>query len=198
MLWGRLGYNPNLTNVFFEKAMQQRFPEKPTQKLQEVWAQASKIIPAVNRAHWHDWDYQWSVEACSGREYYHAITEECWVPGGLSAADEIQVYADFVLQELIELRKVEGDKTWNRTLGDMEAMAHLGNYYAEKIRAADYKETNLEQAIVHLKKALKHWEKYAEIGKKQYKPQLLSRAGHADWQRGYDMAKKDIVLLEKK
>lgn len=197
MLWGRLGYNPNLTNAFFEKAMQQRFPEKPTQKLQEVWAQASKIIPAVNRAHWHDWDYQWAVEACSGRKYYHAITEGCWVAGGLNYADEIQVYADFVLQELIELRKVEGDKTWKRTLGDMEAMAHLGNYYAEKIRAAEHKKTNVKQAIIHLKKALKHWEKYAEIGQKQYKPQLLSRAGLAHWQRGYDMAKQDISLLEK-
>lgn len=196
MLWGRLGYNPNLTNEFFEKAMQQRFPEKPTKKLQEVWAQASKIIPAVNRAHWHDWDYQWAVEACSGRKYYHAITEACWKSGGLTAANKIQTNAGFVLQELIKLRKVEGDKTWKRTLGDIEAMAHLGNYYVEKLRAAEYKETNPKQAIVHLKKALKHWGKYTEIGQKQYKSQLLSRAGHADWEEGYENAKKDISLIE--
>jgi hypothetical protein len=77
MLWGRLGYDPNLSNVFFEKAMQQRFPGKPAGKLQEVWSQASKIIPAVNRAHWHDWDYQWSPETCHGRNGYHAITDKC-------------------------------------------------------------------------------------------------------------------------
>ncbi|MCH6255105.1 hypothetical protein MLD52_00995 [Puniceicoccaceae bacterium K14] len=198
MLWGRLGYDPKLSNTFFEKAMQQRFPGKPTKKLQEVWSRASKIIPAVNREHWHDWDYQWAVEACSGRKYYHAITEECWKPGGGAAADEIQGYADFVLKELVELRKIEGDKTWRRTLGDMEAMSHLGNYYAEKIRAADFKESDLKKAIECLKKALKHWERYAEIGQKQYKSQLLSRAGHADWQRGYENAKKDIMLLEAK
>jgi hypothetical protein len=198
MLWGRLGYNPNLTNEFFEKAMQQRFPGKPTKQLQKVWAQASKIIPAINRAHWHDWDYQWSVEACSGRLNYHAITEDCWEAGGGKAANEIQGYADYVLKELPDLQKIEGDKTWQRTLGDMEAMAYLGNYYAEKIRAADYKENNPKQAIVHLKKALKHWAKYAEIGQKQYKSQLLSRAGHADWQRGYEMAKKDILLMEER
>jgi hypothetical protein len=196
MLWGRLGYNPNLTNEFFEKAIQQRFPGKPTQKMQDVWARASKIIPAVNREHWHDWDFQWAVEACSGRLNYHAITDDCWKTGGVNAADEIQGHADYVLKELVNLQKTEGDKRWQLTLGDMEAMAHLGNYYAEKIRAADNKETNKEQAIAHLKIALKHWEKYAEIGQKQYKSQLLSRAGMADWQQGYENAKKDIWLLE--
>ena len=198
MLWGRLGYDPKLSNEFFEKAMQQHFPGKPTKKLQEVWARASKIIPAVNREHWHDWDYQWAVEACSGRIRYHAITDECWKSGGAKAADEIQGHADYVFQELVKLQNIKGDKTWQRTLGDMEAMAHLGNYYAEKIRAADTKDNNLKQAIVHLKKALKHWEKYAEVGQKQYKSQLLSRAGLADWQKGYENAKKDILLLEEK
>ena len=196
MLWGRLGYNPNLSNDFFEKAIQQRFPGKPTQKLQAVWARASKIIPAVNREHWHDWDFQWAVEACSGSKQYHAITDECWKAGGEEAADEIQGHADFVLKELVDLQKIEGDKSWQRTLGDMEAMAYLGNYYAEKIRAADDKEQNKEQAIAHLEKALEHWEKYAEAGQKQYKSQLLSRAGWVDWQEGYDNAKKDILLLE--
>lgn len=57
---------------------------------------------------------------------------------------------------------------------------------------------NKEQAIVHLKKGLRHWEKYAEVGQKQYKSQLLSRAGAADWQKGYENAKKDILLLEEK
>ena len=198
MLWGRLGYDPNLSNDFFEKAMQQRFSGKPTQKLQEVWARASKIIPAVNREHWHDWDYQWAVEACSGRKRYHAITDECWKSGGLTAANEIQGHASFVLKELPKLQKIKGDKIWQRTLGDIEAMAHLGNYYAEKIHAADNKENNPKQAIVHLKMALKYWEKYAEIGQKQYKSQLLSRAGLADWQKGYENAKKDILLMEGK
>ncbi|MDB4584522.1 hypothetical protein N9164_15330, partial [Draconibacterium sp.] len=150
MLWGRLAYNPNLSNDFFGKVMQQRFPGKPAQKLQEVWARASKIILAVNREHWHDWDFQWAVEACSGRLNYHAITDECWKAGGAKAADEIQAHSDYVLKELVELQKIKGDKTWQRTLGDVEAMAHLGNYYAEKIRAADNKENNKEQAITHL------------------------------------------------
>ena len=196
MLWGRLGYDPTLKNDFFEKAIQQRFPEKPTKKLQEVWARASKIIPAVNRAHWHDWDFQWSVETCSGRKSYHDITQNSWKPGGTSAANTIENHANYVLQELVALQKVAGDKTWNRTLGDMEAMAHLGNYYAEKLRAAEHKENNTEQAVIHLENALKHWKKYAEVGQKQYNPQLLSKAGQANWELGYENAKKDILLIK--
>jgi len=198
MLWGRLGYDPSLGNDFFEKALQLKFPGKPTKKLQSVWSRASKIIPAVNREHWHDWDFQWAVEACSGRLGYHAITDKCWKPGGTKAAEEIQEHASYVLRELVELQKIKGDKTWQRTLGDIEAMAHLGNYYAEKIRAADTKENNPDQAIEHLKKALIHWEEYAKIGQKLYKSQLLSRAGLADWQQGYENAQKDISMLQNK
>jgi hypothetical protein len=196
MLWGRLGYNPNLSNEFFEKEMQTHFPEKPTQLLQEVWASSSKIIPAVNREHWHDWDFQWAVEACTGQNGYHAITDKCWQPGGIAAANEIEGYADFVLSKLPELKKTKGDRSWQLTLGDIEAMAHLGKYYAEKMRAADNKEKNVDQAIVHLERAAEHWLKYAEIGKSQYKSQLLSRAGWADWDTGYENALKDIELLK--
>ena len=195
MLWGRLGYDPTLSNAVFEKAMQQRFPGKPTRALQQVWARASKIIPAVNRFHWHDWDFQWAVECCAGRTGYHAITDTCWTPGGTQVAATIQGHADSVLQQLVQLRKTEGDKAWQRTLRDLEAMAHLGLYYADKFRAADTKEKQPQQAIEHLKKAAAHWKDYAQIGRTQYKSQLLSKGGWADWKQGYENALQDIVLL---
>lgn len=197
-LWGRLGYDPNLTNEFFEKFIEQKFPEKPTEVLQEVWARASKIIPAVNREHWHNWDFQWAVEACQGRNGYHKITDGCWKAGGVVAANEIQSHANFVLEKLTELQKIDGNNTWQRTLGDIEAMAHLGNYYAEKIRAADTKDKNKEQAIEHLKKASAYWKLYAQVGEKQYKSQLLSKGGWADWDSGYENTLKDIQLLQEK
>jgi len=176
--------------------MQQRFPGKPTKHLQDVWAQASKIIPAVNRAHWHDWDFQWAVESCNGRKGYHAITESCWEPGGQKVATEIQGYADTVLKALPGLRKAGTSKTWTRTLGDLESMAHLGLYYAEKFRAADTKKKQPKQAIEHLEKAAAHWENYADVAGKQYTSQLLSKGGWAGWQDGYKNALKDIELLK--
>ncbi|MDF7800412.1 DUF1593 domain-containing protein [Pontiellaceae bacterium B1224] len=89
-------------------------------------------------------------------------------------------------------------KTWTRTLGDIEAMAHLVNYYAEKLRAADLKESNPAAAVEHLKTASNHWKNYAEIGSRQYHPQLLSKGGVADWQDGYENALKDISSMGEK
>jgi len=198
MLWGRLGYNPKLSNTFFETALQQRFPGKPTKKLQAVWSRSSKIIPCVNREHWHNWDFQWSVETCNSRNGYHAITDKSWKPGGIKVANEIEEHSTFVLKGLIELKQVEGDKHWRRTLGDIEAMAHLGNYYAEKIRAAHFKKKKPQQAITHLEIAAEHWKKYATVGAAQYKPQLLSKGGIADWNEGYQNALKDIQLIKNK
>jgi hypothetical protein len=198
MLWGRLGYDPHLTDDFFKQAMQQRFPDQRVDALFDVWARASKIIPAVNRHHWHDWDFQWSVETCQGRNGYHAITDDCWKPGGAAVADEIEAHAIFVLQRLPQLNSRTANKAWRDTVVDLEAMAYLGLYYAEKIRAADTKNDRPHLAIDHLKKAAGHWKKYAAIGEKHYKSQLLSKAGFFDWQLGYENAIEDIRLLESK
>lgn len=195
MLWGRLGYDPSLSNPFFKRAMQQQFPGQRVDVLFDVWTRASRIIPAVNRFHWHDWDFQWAVEACQGRNGYHAVTDHCWKPGGTEVADEIQSHAEFVLERLPRLNSRTANKAWRETVVDLEAMSYLGLYYAAKIRAADTKDDQPRHAIEHLKKAAAHWKHYAETGQKQYKSQLLSKGGWADWQQGYENALKDIVLL---
>ena len=79
--------------------------------------------------------------------------------------------------------------TQRLTLGDMEAMAHLGNYYAEKIRgAADLalfdksgKPEMRESSIRHLQAALDHWKRYATSYTIQYEqPKLYNRVGWVD------------------
>ena len=58
-------------------------------------------------------------------------------PGlGKDAAQELKGYAEEVLNNIGGLRNSRG-KEFRLTLGDMEAMAHLGNYYVEKVLAAD-------------------------------------------------------------
>ena len=195
MLWGRLGYDPSLSNAFFKRAMLQRFPGERVDILFDLWQRASKIIPAVNRFHWHDWDFQWAVEACQGRNGYHGITNKCWKPGGAKVADEIQAHAEYVLQRLPRLNSRTANKAWRETAVDLEAMSHLGNYYAEKTRAADTKDNQPRQAIEHLKQAAAHWKRYADTAQEQYKSQLLSKGGWADWQQGYENALNDIALL---
>lgn len=78
-------------------------------------------------------------------------------------------------------------------LWDIESMALLGRYYADKQRCAAYywvcRESNFddkynelyEKAVAHIKAAESHWGDYAAILDKHYKPQLLARTHYLDW-----------------
>lgn len=88
------------------------------------------------------------------------------------------------------------------TLGDYEARAHLGNYYAERIfGAVDLamfeRSGRLEQkqsAIQHLQAGLEHWKKYAASATAQYKPQLLTRMGYFDLNQITPPVEQDIAI----
>jgi hypothetical protein len=70
MLWGRLGYNPNLSNERIVGMLQTRFPEVAANKLFEAWQEASMIYPTTTGFHWGPLDFQWYIEACKSRKEY--------------------------------------------------------------------------------------------------------------------------------
>jgi hypothetical protein len=70
MLWGRLGYNPNLSNERIVGMLQTRFPEVAATKLFEAWQEASMIYPTTTGFHWGPLDFQWYIEACKSRKEY--------------------------------------------------------------------------------------------------------------------------------
>ena len=67
MLWGRLGYNPNISNERFAGIIQSRFPKTDAKKLFEAWQSASMIYPLTTGFHWGMFDFQWYIEACKSR-----------------------------------------------------------------------------------------------------------------------------------
>lgn len=66
MLWGRLSYNPNLSNDVFEANIKVKHPNLNSEKLMQAWQDASQSFPLATKYHWHDWDYMWHVETSSG------------------------------------------------------------------------------------------------------------------------------------
>jgi hypothetical protein len=91
------------------------------------------------------------------------------------------------------------------TLTDMESMAYLGQYYADKIRgAADLavfradtnRKENRQNAVRHFTNAVEEWESYARIATSQYKPQLLSRSHYMDWWQILEEVKKEVELAK--
>jgi hypothetical protein len=216
MIWGRLSFDPNIPDEHFQKVLAARFPEVPADKMYQASCEASKIFPEITRFFWGDIDVKWFPEACVTRGTFYTVKDfimQGTMPGTdninikiwrglklsgneiigntpLDVAASLQNYAKTTLNLVDELRKIPSEnKELRLTLGDYEAFAHLGNYYAEKILGASnlalYDTTNIvaqqTEAIVHLEKALEHWEKYSAIYTKQnVQPVQYGRAGLVD------------------
>lgn len=216
MLWGRLSFDPSLPNEHFQKTLAHRFPEVPSDKLFTASQEASKIFPEVTRFFWGDIDVRWFPEACKKVDRFYTIHDfimQTTMPGTdninikvwrgmklrgeeikgktpFEVANSLETYASNTLELVDGLREIPSDnKELRLTLGDCEAFAHLGNYYAEKIRGATYialydttgLKTEQDSAVLHLEKALDHWRSYSAIYTKQnVQPVLWGRSGIVD------------------
>ena len=123
----------------------------------------------------------------------------------LQVADSLGADADRALTLVAELRPLQGgDKELRQTLGDCEAMAQLGHYYAQKILGAadlalfDQSGRSEQQAaaVGHLQAALEHWRKYAAVATSQYQPQKLGRVGAVDLNQLTAKVEADIALAK--
>ena len=228
MLWGRLGYDLSLTRDYFEQRLAAQFPQVKAGLLYDSWAAASQVIPQVNRFFFRVNDAQFSPEACnfnkgflpvdqffkysplegsgilSVQEYAMTINKGKAVNGltPMDVADNLDAMAAKTLAGVKNLRKgAQGDKELQATLTDMEAMAYLGRYYADKIRgAADLavfrankqQTQHHSQAVAHLTNAVAEWETYAKVSTSQYRPQLFARTYYMDWWKLLEDVKKEV------
>lgn len=122
----------------------------------------------------------------------------------LAAADTISKYARIALLCLKSLpdRKSNPSDELELTIGDIEAFAAIGNYYAEKIRGASslalYNFYGLmqdkENAVQHLNNAKSFWKKYADIYDSQYKPALFNRIGFVNIPELIEKTDQDIKI----
>ena len=64
MIWGRLSYNPELTDDLFRRTLESYFPSVPSSSLYNAWSSASMIFPWITRFSWGDIDLKWFPEAC--------------------------------------------------------------------------------------------------------------------------------------
>jgi hypothetical protein len=215
LLYGRLAYDPTIPNSRFEAILGERFPTVSASKLFEGWASVSKILPLTTRFYWGPMDFQWYPEACwslAGFESVQNFIKPRWRPmnadedgdrpllmsvkdyvdgkdpdGRMTpgqVADQLQQYAERGLASIAGL-DAGSDKELRQTLGDIKAMAALGNYYAEKVRGAvalyryEAKGDAADHALArkHLIAASNHWKQYAAQWSSQYVKQVLTRMG---------------------
>lgn len=231
MLWGRLAYDLFLTNDFFEKRLKNRFPQAEPALLYDTWAAASQIVPQVNRFFFRVNDFQFSPEGCNYNQGFLSVEQFFQHPplrgsGILS----IQEYASSVIKEeasdgitpmevsdnldKLAEKALNGVKTLRRnsdtnkelaaTLTDIESMAYLGCYYADKIRGAaelavfradPRRKEHQASAVRHLSNAVKEWEAYARVATSQYRPQLFSRTHYMNWEKLLDRVKEEVETI---
>lgn len=235
MLWGRLGYDPDLSDDLFLKTLQAKFPQIPVQKIYQPWSSSSMIFPWITRLVWGDIDLKWFPEANishpTHRGFYtvgeYAVREP--MPGSnirniylwagllhdgkkdtmispMQVADSISKLTAETIDGLKQLPslKFSDFSEINQMVADMEAFAHIGNYYAAKIRAACHlalfdrysNQSDKDQSIAYLKEAKAHWSKYASVYDQFYKPALYNRVGFVDIPGLMKKVNEDIVMAE--
>jgi hypothetical protein len=231
LLWGRLGYDLTLRRDFFEKRLRQRFPEADAAYLYDTWAIASQIIPQVNHFFFRVNDFQFSPEGCifdrgflpvdqffqhpplrgsgilSVQEYASAVlkgeTFDGTTPMGMAGA--LDTLAEETVNRVKTIRKEsKPGGELGATLTDMESMAYLGRYYADKIRGAAElavfradrnRKEHHERAVRHLTDAVDEWEAYARVATRQYRPQLFSRTHFMDWAKILEDVKNEVETI---
>lgn len=233
MIWGRLSYEPNLPDSLFERSLAVRFSGLDGGTLFQAWSAASKIFPKITSFHWGDIDLRWFPEACLShprhRGFYTVehFMESQTMPGSgllsilewrarktagqplsgegpLEVADALAASAAEVFKLAPGLRRRQGNsKEARQTIGDLLAMAHLGNYYASKIRGAAelalFDKTavpaNRAGAVKHLQTALDHWKRYAAAYTLEYEqPRLYNRVGWVDVRALTAKVEQDIAI----
>lgn len=166
MLWGRLAYDPSLTDAHFERALAARHPGADAPALFRALQGASQVMPLTTRFFWGDIDLKWFPEACLShprhRGFYTVrhFMEGITMPGAnilpirdwrvrlagrkpmgqttpLEIAAALEGAAAGTTAALAQLRDTATrDSELRKTVADCAALAALGRYYAAKIRGA--------------------------------------------------------------
>ena len=64
LIWGRLAYDPELSDDRLIALIGEQFPEIDARRLFSAWNDVSMIYPLTTGFHWADFDFQWYIEAC--------------------------------------------------------------------------------------------------------------------------------------
>ncbi|MFC2115079.1 hypothetical protein ACFLTU_01290 [Bacteroidota bacterium] len=125
----------------------------------------------------------------------------------LQVAENLDGYAAVALDAQPALKAQIGDNVeLKETLNDIESMAYLGRYYADKMRAAAklalYREGGrkdrkyLDQSVAHLEDAVEEWKAYAAVLTPQYKTQIGARANSQNWNLTLKDVEKEVQTIK--
>ncbi len=187
MLWGRLSYNPQISDQVFINELACRYPNVSASTLFDAWSDASRGLPLAAEVIQGSlcFDFHWWPELCQGNKGFLRIedfikakpsigSDICSIkdsatgncPNGRTSdkiADRVQRAGEAALEKLASV-SAQGNPELEVNIKSIYAQAYLSLYYAEKIRGATAKAANRnEDAKIALGKAVDHWNNYTKI-----------------------------------
>jgi hypothetical protein len=225
MLWGRISYNPKISDDVFKNMLAKRYPSVSAGNLFQAWSLASGALPKVTELIMGKWslDFHWYPEGCwsdpgrgTGFRTIDGFANETTVAKGSNlcdiansaagtcegkkssyeVADEIQADAEKALS-LIGKMKGNGNTDLEMTLMNVKQMAGLGIYYAHKIRGATLKKAGqTAKAREEMAKAYCWWISYTRLMETTYYgDSFRNHEIKPDWKYADDAALKEFTDL---
>jgi len=203
-LWGRISYNPSVSDDLFKNHLALKYPEVSSEELFDAWSSASRAIQLANEQVTGTWDldFKWwpegwtsnggflslnatrDVDPMNGSNlcnFKNTANNNCG--GKISALTNADQIEQLALQALATLGQVNaGSNTdLNLNIKNLEAMSNLSLYNAFKFRAAVYLEQgNQGEAWNAIRSAYCYWKAYTNIMGELYEA--------VDLQRNYDFS----------
>lgn len=138
-------------------------------------------------------------------DYSEAVLQNKKMDGKtpLEVASMLEGYSNLTMEEMNNMDGGE-DNELSETIGDIKAMAHLGNYYAKKIRGAAYlklyqdskKEEYKTKAIANLEESLFYWRDYGKTLARQYIKMNIAFHRVFDWDKIEIEVKEDVNIAK--
>ena len=186
-LWGRISYNPSVSDELFKNHLALKYPEVSSEQLFQAWSKASRAVRLANEqvTGTGDLDFKWYPEGWTSKDGFMSLekirkaepmdgsdlcsfsdTANNKCSGKISAltnADQIEQHAKESLSILGTLSAGSNTELM-LTMKNLEAMAYLGLYNANKFRAAVYLEQNKkDKALDTIGTAYGYWKNYTTM-----------------------------------
>jgi len=178
--WGRLLYDPSTPDAVFANAFDQRFSGKVGGRMVDAYKLSTRTTQRIAQSFNFTWDHSFYTEGLIGNKRDFITIEELInakpiEPEFVSIKDygdgskafrskvtPLQLASALEKDNQQALEIVKGIKTTEETLkcemGDVQAWAHLGLYFAQKIRTAvALNQGKKAEAVRHITEAQKHW-----------------------------------------
>ena len=224
MLWGRISYNPKISDNVFKNMLAKRFPGVSADNLFQAWSLASRSLPKATEMIMRNWslDFHWYPEACwsdpgrcGGFRTIDGFANETSVAKGSNlcdiaksavdscggkkssymVADEMQADSEKALS-LVSTIKANGNADLDMAIKNIEQMSYLGLYYAFKIRGATYKKAGkIDLARDAMAKAYCYWFTYSRTMEKTYLADNFREVQLPNWQFGDSIVLKEYTDL---